>query len=249
MSIDTLFRAVARHDASSSVLDRELVSRREAEAAAELLRDELQRWIDTEYSPEVLALRREHAAQRGEDPAGVEPQEELATVEVECLRYRVGDDDIEHDPVAQAIVEAVIDTPLVRWPASRDGARADRPMRLLFADVPVAGQWAPMDLGDSEQMLAWFAAHDLTYPDAARRARKHARWLEAERVRAERELQCARESADLGPAIADVERLERELAAAREALAAAQRIAERARERRDINIRQHAVAMARRIPV
>lgn len=248
--LNTLFRAVARHDASCSMLDRECVTRLDAEAAAEELRTELQIWLDTEYSPEILRMQRELALDRGDDPDEVKASPEVAQAEVACLRYKVGDDDIEDDPVAQAIVEAIIDTPFVRWPKSRDGDRAGRPVRLLFADHPTRDHWTPIELGDSELMLQWFTAHGLEYPESARKARKHARWLESQRVRSERQLQYEQNGqGPLRTAREAVARLESELAAARQVLAAAEKAEECARIRRDENLRYHAEALAKRIPV
>lgn len=231
------FRALA---ASESTTERSLhATRAEAQAAATAMAAELQEWIDTEEHPAQCARAREHG--------NPEPDREIAGAEVEVVEYMVGDDDITDDLVAQDIVEAVIGTPHVRWPTSRAGDRADRPMRLLFADTPVRGQWAPLGLQDSEQMLGWFVAHGLQYPDSARRARKHARYLEHERVRSQRREQYAVDGGrPLERANAEVTRLERELAAARQVLEAAQTAEASAARRRDENIQWHAEALAKR---
>lgn len=248
--ISTLFRAVARHDASNSILECECTTRGEAEAAAERLGTELQAWLDTEYTPEVLRQARERAFDRGDDVGDVSVEPETAVTAVECTRYRVGDDDIVDDPVAQAIVEAIIDTPHVRWPKSRNGDRAHRPVRLLFADHPTRDHWTPIALEDSEQMLQWFTARGIEYPEPARRARRLARHFEAERVRSERQQQYHADGyAPVQAARATIERLERELAAARQVLATAEQAEARARVRCDENIQWHAEAMARRVPV
>lgn len=224
----------------------------EAKAAAETERALQQGWIDDDLLPELIESARQRAADNGDDPdvAASEVEVDDATVEIRCELYRVGDDDITDDPVAQAIVEAIIDTPFVRWPKSRDGDRAGKPVRLLFADHPTRDHWTPIELGDSELMLQWFTAHGLEYPESARKARKHARWLESQRVRTERQLQYEQNGqGPLSKAREAVARLESELAAARQVLAAAEKAEQCARIRRDENLRYHAEALARRIPV
>lgn len=248
--INTQFRAVVRHDDSASLLVAEAGTRADAAAAAEALRVQLQAWLDLEYTPEVLRQRREFAQERGEDVAAVSLEPPLAKVEIECTRYQVGDDDIGDDPVAQAIVEAVIGTPYVRWPKSRDGDRAGRPLRLLFADHPTRDHWTPIALADSELMLQWFSSHGLEYPEAARHARKLARQHEVDRAREACQQQYHMDGhVPLHTARETVERLERELAAARQVLATAERVEARARVLRDENIQYHADTMARRVQV
>lgn len=223
----------------------------EAEAAAEKERELQQGWIDDDLLPELIAAARQRAADDGDDPdeAAAEVEVDAAEVEIRCELYRVGDEDITDDDVAQAIVEAIIDTPFVRWPKSRDGDRAGRPMRLLFADTPTRDHWSPIALEDSEQMLAWFTAHGLEYPTIAREARRRAREAERATCRDERNAEARKAQDAVARAKADVERLQRELAAAQNVLQVAEEQAKRARFVADEHIRAKDEFLARRIPV
>lgn len=223
----------------------------EAQAAAETERELQQGWIDDHLLPELIAAARQRAADNGDDAdeAAADVKVDDAEVEIRCDLYRVGDEDITDDDVAQAIVEAVIDTPFVRWPKSRDGDRAGRPMHLLFADTPTRDHWSPIPLEDSEQMLAWFTAHGLEYPTIARQARRRAREAERMTCRNERNAEAYKAQDAVARAKADVDRLQRELAAAQKVLEVAEQQAKRARFVADEHIKAKDEFLARRIPV
>lgn len=223
----------------------------EAQAAAEAERVEQQRWIDDYLLPELRESARLRASDDGDDPeeAAAAVKADDAEVEIRCERFEVGDDDIADDEVAQAIVEAVIDTPFVRWPKSREGDRAGKPFRLLFADTPTRDHWSPIPLEDSEEMLKWFTAHGLAYPTCAKLARRRAREAERATCRSQRNAEAWQAAAALRHAKGEVERLQRELAAALKVVEVAEAEAQRARRIADEHIRAKDEFLARRIPV
>ena len=233
--IATQFRVTTTCAAGSRTESTHTTSATAAAAAAQQ-EAEIQAWIDDEGLPD----------QRLYDETA---EHWSPSSEVVCEQYAVGDDDIAGDPVAQAVVEAAIASPHVRWPTRRHegGERDGRPVRLLFADSPVLGHWQPLLIEDSEAMLAWFIAHDIEYPALARQARGVARQYEHIHVASQRQEQCWHDAEQpLGAAVDRVRRARAELAAAEAVQAAAEAAAVLARQRRDDNIRWHAEALARR---